>query len=191
MSSNGHYVGPVLLASDVEKANKLRVITINKNTVFKDIDLYTHKHVDAREELGPRSGNAISSDATEAVDATVLARYVEMRNSQLRMVLQFALEDVTAESADDEIKMQEPVYVYRFIVPDNFNDNTLRPIAEYIHRFLVFGALYDWYAQFGMSQAAVYEKAVDGLEEKIISALRGPSIVKRPMQPFGPAEKIY
>lgn len=184
-----HYVGPVILASDKRLADKSRTIEIYKNEVYKDIDLYTHKHVDAHEDMGLRTHNAVSSDNSENVDGAVIARYVEFRDAQLRTKIQFALSPESEDYADDDITMEKNKYTYHLVLPDGFNDNTLRPLAEYIHRFLVWGALYDWYSQFGMTQAAVYD--TKELLDAIIGSLRGPSIVKRPMQPFGPAEKIY
>ena len=188
--SSTRYIGPVVLWDEKEEADKTRKVEIYKNEVFKDIDLYTHKHVDAREDMGNRSANAVSSDNSENVDGAVIARYVEFRNAQLRYLLQFCLLETTEEYADDDITLEDNKYTYVFTVPDGFNDNTLRPLAEYIHRFLVWGALFDWFSQFGMPQAAVYGAQLDGIEEQINSILRGPSIVKRPMQPFGPANKI-
>lgn len=202
MSTAGHYVGPVILASDEEAAKKLRVINIYKNEVYKDIDLYTHKHVDGNDTFSspynrkqitfsPQVQNARSSDTSENVDGAVIARYVEFRDAQLRNRIQFALSDkVVDKYADDDISLRDNMYHYYLMVPEGFNDNTLRPLAEYIHRFLVFGALYDWYSQFGDGQAEYYGDQLPMLEEQINSALRGPSIVRRPMQPFGPAYKF-
>jgi len=189
--STGHYVGPVILASDQETEQKSRTIEIVKAEVFKDIDLYTHKHVDAHEDMGLKTGNAVSSDTSEDVDGAVLSRYVTFRDAQLRTLIQFALAEEASEYADDIVTADDEKFRYHLIVPDEFNDNTLRPLAEYIHRFLVFGALFDWYSQFGMQQAAFYGSQVKRLEDTITSSLRGPSIVKRPIQPFGPAQKIF
>lgn len=185
------YIGPVILAEEVKEPTKERTVEIYKNEVYKDIDLYTYKHVDAREDLGNQSGNAISSDASEDVDAAVIARYVEFRDAELRTKLQYALAEHTNDYADDDLTLEDNKYHYYFRVSESFNDNVLKPLAEYIHRYLVWGALFDWYSQFGMNQAAVYGTQLDGYLSKINSILRGPSIVKRPMQPFGPAEKIY
>lgn len=189
--STGHYVGPVILASDAEAARKYRVIEIYKNEVYKDIDLHTHKHVEGSGSEDLRARNAVSSDSTEDVDSAVIARYVEFRDAILRSHIRFALADKTREYAADPLTLDKNKYRYELIVPDDFNDNTMRPLAEFIHRFLVFGALYDWYAQFGdQRQAAICKGQMDGLEETIKSALRGGSIQKRPMQPFGPAYKF-
>ena len=187
--SSTRYIGPVVLWDEKEEADKTRKVEIYKNEVFKDIDLYTHKHVDAREDMGNRSANAVSSDNSENVDGAVIARYVEFRNAQLRYLLQFCLLETTEEYADDDITLEDNKYTYVFTVPDGFNDNTLRPLAEHIHRFLVWGALYDWYSQFGMAQAAVYD--TKDLLENIVGTLRSKSTVKRPLQPFGPAKKIH
>ena len=186
----GHYVGPVILATEVDAKEKARTITIYKNEVYKDIDLITHKHVDAREDMGARSANAVSSDIGEGVDAAVIARYVDLRDAQLRVMIQRVLQDEYVEAADDRMTLDEIAYVYNLSMPDDWSDKTLRPLKEYMHRFLVWGALYDWYLQFGSAMAQNYGNMLDSIEDKINSLMQGHSIVKRPMQPFGPAKPM-
>ena len=98
--------------------------------------------------------------------------------------------DQPVEYADDDITLADNMYRYWFNLPVEFKDNSLRALAEYIHRFLVFGALYDWYLMLGSAQAGYYGAQLGELEDTIDSILRSPSIVKRPMQPFGPADKL-
>lgn len=173
-----------------EAPKKTRTIPIYKNEVYKDIDLYTHKYVDGSDIGDLRIRNAVSSDSTEAVDGTLISRYVEFRDAQLRSRMRTALVEIEADGADNDLPVEEGAYVYALSLPEEFDDNLLKPLAEYIHRYLVFGTLYDWYAQFGMRQATVYGEMLDGLEAKINSIVRGPSIHKRPMQPFGPAKPL-
>lgn len=185
------YIRPVILASEVDEASKTRTVTIYKNKVYKDIDLYTHKHEDASDSQNVQARNAISSDSNEPVDGAVLARHVQFRDAILRNHFQFALGDVVQAAADDSITLEEGTFVYTFEVPEDFNDNTLKPIAEFIHRFLVFGALYDWYMQFGMfNQAEGYGRQLESIEDTLSSMLRGASIAKRPLQPFGPQKPM-
>lgn len=186
----GHYAGPVILATDQDSARKIRHIDIFKNEVYKDIDLFTHKHVDSREDLGARAANAISSDNSEKVDGAIMARLVDFRDSELRVAMQSCLVDVEDVHATDNIEIGSGAFVYWLNVYDEFNDNTLRPLAQYIHRYLVWGALFDWYSQIGSAQAERYGREVEKILDNIESILRGPSIVKRPMQPFGPAQKM-
>lgn len=182
------FIAPIVLADSEEaKDTKERRIEIVKGEVYKDIDLITHKHVDARTDLADRTGNAVSSDVTEDVDSAVLYRYVGFRDAKLRKLIEFALSKKKQGMANDLIPLEGDKFVYDLTLDAEFNDSLLRPLAEYFHRFLVWGALYDWYTQFGMPQAAAYD--TKSLEEDIASGLRGPSIVKRPMQPFGPAYK--
>lgn len=185
------YVEPIILAEEYTEPTKERTVTVYKNEVYKDIDLYTHKHVDASESQNQQARNAVSSDSSEDVDSAVIARYVAFRDAYLRSKIQFALSDKVQVHAADPITLEDNRFIYDLALPMAFNDNTLRPLAEFFHRFLVFGALYDWYSQFGMAQqASYYARQMDSLEETINSALRGSSVVKRPMQPFGPAAKI-
>lgn len=178
------------LVSEESEAKKERKVEIYKNEVYKDIDLYTHKHVEGSGSQDLRSRNAVSSDNSEDVDGSVIARYVEFWDAKLRKRIKFALADMTQEYSDDDLTLDDHMYRYRFLLPESFNDNTLRPLAEYIHRFLVWGGLFDWYSQFGSPQAAVYGSKLEELEDDIASLLRAPAVVKRPMQPFGPARKF-
>lgn len=174
------------------RKTKQRDVAVSKELVFKDIDLLTHKHVDGSEQPDKRVANAVSSDFSEDVDGAVLARYVEFRDAQLRRKVAFALQGLYQEKATDRLTLDEGYYHYHFTVAEEFNDELLRPIAEYIHRFLVYGALYDWFAQFPgkESQARFYGKQVEDLEDDIASALRGPCVTKRWLQPFGPAQRM-
>lgn len=187
------YFSPVILyEGQDEEVRKSRLVTIYKKLVYADIERYTFKHVDASDIANVVSRNAISADMDENLDWEVITRYVEFRNAQLRQRLQKVLEEETVETADDVLPNDNPTYTYAMSLPESFADSTLRALAEYFHRFLVWGALYDWYNDLGLErQAAVYGRNLDNIEDKITSALKGPSIQKRPMQPFGPAEKIY
>jgi hypothetical protein len=166
---------------------KRRYVRISKAEVYKDIDLFTHKTVDGSGNPDPQVRNAVSSDITESVDGAVLARHVQFRDAQLRRRLAFALVEIEQEAADDTLPIDDNHFHYCFLVDDKFKDALLRPLAEYIHRFLVFGALFDWYSKFDMAQAKYYGSQIDGLEDEIASLLYGTSIYKRPLQPFGPA----
>ena len=168
---------------------KERLVEIYKNEVYKDVDLLTYKHVEGNAVPSPEAKNAISSDTAEDMDGAVIVRYVEFRDAILRRKMQSVLAPREQGYADDDLNLDDHKYRYRLVLPVEFNDNLLEPLAEYIHRFLVWGALYDWYSQFGMPQASVYGAQLDGLEEDISGILRAPSIAKRPMQPFGPAGK--
>lgn len=187
----GYYVGPVVIIDEPDApVKKTRLVEIYKNNVYKDVDLHTYKHVEGSEAQNKQVRNAVSSDVTEDMDGAVIARLVEFRDAQLRRRIQQFLEPNETEYADDEITLEDNKYRYYLRVPESFNDNTLRALAEFIHRFLVWGALYDWYLQFGMQQATLYGQQLDEIEKAILSLLHGKSIVKRPLQPFGPAEKI-
>lgn len=176
--------------TNTEEARKTRKVEIYKNEVYKDIDLITYKHVEGNSLANPESRNAIAADNSEEMDGSVIARYVEFRDARLRRLVSFALVARPQEYSDDDLTLDDRKYRYWFSLPESFNDNLLEPLAEYFHRFLVWGALYDWYSQFGMPQAAVYGKDLEDLEADIKNTLRTPSIAKRPMQPFGPAYKI-
>lgn len=182
---------PIVIINNTEPVKKSRLVEIYKNNVFKDIDLRTYKNAEANPDREVRANNAIASDVSEDMDGSVVARFVELRDAELRKRLQHSLAPTDTEYATDEITLEDNKYRYQFVVTESFKDNTLRSLAEHIHWYLVYGALYDWYGEMGMmQQAGFYQSKMDTFENSIDSLLRGPSIAKRPLQPFGPAQKL-
>lgn len=170
---------------------KRRKIVIIKQEVYKDVELHTFKRVEAAADMTAKQENAISADTTENMDGAVIARYVEYRNAQLRRKMSSILLDMESLGADDVLSLDE-VFAYNLSLSTDFKDAMLRPLAEYMHRFLVWGALYDWYNQLGMrSEAAIYGSELQEIEDEINNITRVPSWAKRPLQPFGPARKIF
>lgn len=185
------HIDPVILWEEEQQATKLRTITIYKSKVHKDIELHTHKYVDAASMQDVVAKNAVEADAEERIDAALITSYVDYRDAILRDHLQHCLVEEEVESADNSSERDSDTYVYSFTVPQGFHDTSLKPLAKFIHRYLLYGSLCDWYSQTGNQQASVYEKGLQRLEDLIDSTLRGPSIVKRPLQPFGPAKKPF
>lgn len=182
----------VILAqfNDPVPPKKVRVVEVFKNNVYGDIDKHTFKFTDAS-DLQPRQENAISSDTGEALDSATVSELVEFRDAQLRRIIISRLAPKVDHLADDEPHLIEDRYRYVFEFPVEFNDNLLRPLAKYFRRFLAWGALYDWYSQLGLyQQANSYKDELDNIENEIRSIMVTPSIAKRPMQPFGPAQKF-
>lgn len=175
-----------------EAMSKERQIVIHKANIYRDIDAATYKYTDANPSESPRAENAESSDTSEALDHNIVAALVQFRDAQLRTSLQTVLsedsEDGTAYTTPDD---QDGRFVYNLVLPLKFRDTLLQPAALFIHRYLVYGALYDWYIRIGRAAAAnAYLVQLDELERGIIASLRTPSKAKRPLQPFGPAGKV-
>ena len=172
-----------------ETPKKLRKITVYKREVFEDIEMFTYKHVESSDMQGAEKRNAVSADTTEGLDGKIIIRLVEFRDAQLRKLIPFALAKKTDFGADDVMTLQDDRYHYWLKLPEEFDDNLLESVAEYFHRFLVWGALYDWYGMMGNAQANFFKNDLDKLEDEIRDTLRKPSLAKRPMQPFGPAKR--
>lgn len=177
-----------IINTEQERPTKKRRVTIIKEEVYRDIDLVTYKFAEGRGALSSAEGNAVSSDSTERLDGALLARYVSDRDTMLRTFIQYALAEEIQYEADN-IQGLEDRFVYLLKVSESFNDSMLKPLATFIHRYLVRGTLYDWYAGLGSEQAAVYGRELEDIENKINGLLRTPSRVKRPLQPFGPAKR--
>ncbi len=179
-----------VIDTETRSAKKPRLITIIKQEVYKDVELHTYKHTEAVPMEGKQQVNAVSADTTENLDGAIIARFVKFRDAQLRRKLTSVIaDDEEHPGADDVLDLNE-VFAYKLSLSEEFKDSLLRSLAEYMHRFLVWGALYDWYAQMGMPQANVYKRELDEIEEEINNIVRTPSIAKRPLQPFGPAHRF-
>lgn len=168
---------------------KLRKVTVFKREVYDDLELYTYKHVEASDIQDPKKANAVSADTSESLDGRILTRHVKFREAKLRKLVPFAMAKKTDLHADDVPELDDDKLVFWLKLPEDWDDNLLDPLAQYFHRFIVWGALYDWYGEIGSPQAAFYARDLEELEAEIINSLRTPSIAKKPLQPFGPAKR--
>lgn len=184
---------PILIIDDTPVVEKKdRTVTIYKQKVYEDIDALSYKFAEARPSLHPQESNATSSDTAERLDGHIIARHVEFREAQLRRFMHFALKDDVEVTSANDLMILDDSFVFNFSLPKEFKDAMLDPLKDYIHRFLVWGALFDWFgASLGNAQANAYKKDLDDIKNEITNMLRVPGWAKRPMQPFGPAQKIY
>lgn len=171
-----------------EEDYKVRRVDVYKQAVYDDVDLLTYKWMEASPLENPQQKNAVASDTTEKLDGRIVARLVAFREAKLRRHIEYALLDEKDMYASDVIPIMDDFFLFMLKLDPEFNEGLLDSLAEYFHRFIVWGALYDWYGSIGMDkQAEFYKKGLDDIEDEITNALRTPSIAKRPMQPFGPA----
>lgn len=181
---------PVLIINEAVPETKNRLVVVNKQSVFTDVELHSYKHVEGGVQ-DVKLGNALSADNSEDMDGAIIARNVEFRDSELRKIIRAYLADENKCGAGDRLNLEDAEYNYFLALSVQFKDAMLKPLAEYFHRYLVWGALYDWYSQFNLNIADRYKKVLESAESGIKDLIAGSSIVKRPMQPFGPAQKIY
>ena len=127
----------------------------------------------------------------EDLDGLVLAEHVAIRDAALRKRLQRVLVDEEVLTANNRLEAEPNKFTYTLSLPDCFKDVTLKPLARFMHRYIVYGVLYDWYTELGLlQQASPYGQQMTLMEEEIAGALKGPSIQWKPPQPFGPAQKM-
>lgn len=181
----------IQIIDDREEEKKPRKVVIIKQEVYLDVESHTYKYTEAAQLQSRKQENAISADTTETLDGYSISRHVKFYESRLRKKLQAYMAEGNRLEADDTLDLDDR-FVFWFNLPVEFKDSLLRSITEYIHRFLVWGALYDWYRELGLqAQAATYKSELDELEDDIKGFLMTPSTVKKPLQPFGPAERNY
>lgn len=173
---------------------KTRTIRIIKANVYRDIDDLTYKYAEASDIPSPKVENAIQSDVTENLDGHIMARNVEYRDSKMRSCICNWIADADSDVlvVTDALKINESYIDYKLEIPATMKDSLLGNVASIIHRYLVYGALYDWYgAGMGHKQADSYAKELTNLENEVQGMLCAVGVVKRPLQPFGPKNKFF
>jgi len=148
---------------------KEREVTINKQRLYEDIDSESYKYADAQADLSTQQGNATSSDTAERLDGHIIARLVEHCDAKLRKRLMRYIKNATEVISSNDDMVLDSSFVYTFILSTEFNDSMMEPFTNYIHRYLVWGALYDWYgASVGSNQAKWFEKTLKETEDAIV-----------------------
>lgn len=170
--------------------HKHRLIRLVKKEIFYDIDAITYKRADiGMTGASAQSQNAASSDSSENLDGSVLSRFADARDAELRSMLLFCLDDNRKSFADNVSSKEASTYEYSLVLPPEFEDNRLDMVTTKIHKYIVYGTLFDWFMTLGLNpQVSMAE--LDALGEEIVGLLRGKSWTKRPIQPFGPAGHI-
>lgn len=163
-------------------------IVIYKAEVDHDIDAATYKRTDAAlDGSSDRQQNAISSDAAEDLDGSLIARYRDRRDARLRERLKYCLKRDPNEVMEcDNILNLDRAYVYELLVDESVTPEDIKSATTRIHEYIVRGTLYDWYLGAGI-QPTDSEESIQALEDNVAASLRGRSWGHRPLQPFGPA----
>lgn len=172
-----------------ELPRKQRIVKIIRANVYKEIDAVTFKYADAAGLESKRVENAISSDTQETLDAHLLARNIELRDARVRILLRDVLDDSVEQVQATDNLMLDPNIIYNLQLRISFKDSLLRALAIYIHRYLAWGALFDWYAAgIGSKQSKVFQDELDNLEGEILNIIYSDDTEQKPLQPFGPAK---
>ena len=165
-------------------------IEIIKYEVLYDIDANTYKRMESNLAGQPdRVQNALSSDSKEELDKSLLYRYMQTRDAKLRKKLTFCLdkEELTEGLVvTNRLKLDEPSFVYNLNVAEDFSAASADVLASMMHRYIVDGTIFDWYAYQHM-ESNVSADQLEDMERKIPGLLRK-SFASRPLQPFGPAK---
>lgn len=175
-------------------------IRLLKALIDQRIDAHTDKRNDATPgyseafEPNERVGNAVSSDTTEDMDGFIVSRYRDRWDARLRLALRYCLvedeeeTDGTDDFVVDNIPDYTQYYVYKFSFHwSKFGKEKIRSVAKLMEDYIVRGTLYDWYTNVNL-QPLDTEDSLDDLLDEIEGSFRGRSWVRRPLQPFGPAE---
>lgn len=164
---------------------------VSKEEINFEIDSLTHKRVEvAAAQAAKRTQDAMASDMYETLDAVIIHRLTDFRDSVLRGRLRRYLRSEEATGPITATPSSGTTYDYVFVLPAYFKDGKLGVVAQKIHQYIVNGALLDWYHQIGAGYDQAQESRVQSLEDEIYHLLFTGTVAKRPLQPFGPGESV-
>ncbi len=172
---------------DREPRTKQRKIILKKDNISRDVDSLSYKLADSVAEGDTK--DAIASDSNEILDGVIIGRLIDGRVAELYKRLEFCLEDVEIESADDDLDLT-PSYEFRLLLPERFKDTNLRSAASMMHDYVVKGVLVDWYNHTGVNYGRNLEDDVVRLESAVVSMFRVPGFVHHYSIPFEASYKI-
>lgn len=169
---------------------KTITISLKKKVIYDFVDASTYKRTDATlDQSSQRVQNAASSDQEDDNDSLLIKEYCDLRDARLRARLKFCIiDDSETENLvyDNTPTTEEDEYTYKLRVEDEFNVNDLKSVGKRMDSYIKRGAIFSWYLGAGL-EAVDSEKALEEVENDIVSILRGQAWGRRPMQPFGPA----
>lgn len=164
-------------------------ITIKANELLYDIDAITHKSMvvleNANENVTPKSTFNVQTTSGE-LDRSLLTRMLDYRDSQLRVFMSSYLnEDDVVTEIDDTLKKEQD-YIYNLSMYESWQSTLLKPLKEEIHRYLVYGTLYDYFSKTLPDMASHYEAEISEIESKMTNMLTTykSNIYLRPLRPI-------
>ena len=160
------------------------LITIRKSNVLYHAMADIQKVLDVRGQTGTQAGYHVNPDQDNRIDKELLHRCMELRDADVNTILQKHLSNFSTEEIDD-LHDSETDFQYSLEMPDAWPSTMLRPLATYIHNYLVKGILYDYLKDKMPDIAETYKPDVDSLKESVETALNTrQGFIKRPLQPF-------
>lgn len=166
-------------------------IILLKKEIFYDIDALTYKRSDVSlQQVTPRIADAFASDSSENFDGSMLTRFSDTRDAELRAMLLFCCVNDKDDTADNISGRAQDRYIYHIAADWDIDGDRLKIAASKMHQYIVYGATYDWYSATGISPAPIGISDIDTIGDCIVNILRGRSWISRPLQPFGPATRL-
>lgn len=120
-------------------------------------------------------------------DSGVQGRMLEERDARLRDILAFCIMEPSEEEpmAEDGDIPDEPKYVYSLQL-NGMKNHVIASLRVLMRKYLTEGVLFDWYERHAIDSSYTRE-GIEDLETRIVCMVRQ-GYVKKPLQPFGPAD---
>ena len=159
-------------------------IVIKKSRVTTHAAVAIRKALDVRSLTGTLPGYHLEPDSSEGMDVELLNRCMELRDAKVRTLMNKYLSEHPT-TADDELMENTPNFIYALSMPESWPGSLLKPLATFIHNYLVCGILYDYLKDKMAEMAEAYLPDVAAMEEQLEETLsERTGMFKTPMQPF-------
>lgn len=120
----------------------------------------------------------------ELEDESLLTRYINRHVGRICNRINPYLYELSSK-VDDDLMERTPVYEFKLVFPDKWDDRLFEQLAEEMHSYVVNASITEWLKSYLPDMASVYGSQADSAWDNIkhiVSVRRGG--VHKPLQPF-------
>ena len=138
----------------------------------------------SRAKTNERGVADINLQTDELYDESLLTRYINRHIGRVCSRINAYLYELSNDFDDDHME-RVPVYKFKLVMPDKWDDRLFEQLAEEMHAYVVNASITEWLKSYLPDMASVYgsqaESAWDNIKH-IVSVRRGG--LRKPLQPF-------
>lgn len=138
----------------------------------------------SRAKTNERGVADINLQTDELYDESLLTRYINRHIGRVCGRINAYLYELSNDFDDDHME-RVPVYKFKLVMPDKWDDRLFEQLAEEMHAYVVNASITEWLKSYLPDMASVYgsqaESAWDNIKH-IVSVRKGG--LRKPLQPF-------
>lgn len=144
-----------------------------RSELLYDIENYSYIEGDIMDPKNPRNGHAQHQVFDVGQDGNVdrVTRSLNIAHSKcVEMLYPYTKTEIAMETERDDVLEENPVYLIRMLLPDDFSNSTVDLLKNLIHEYMVCYVLYDWFSMTLPGSALLYKGRMEDLKSDIETA---------------------